>query len=57
METTYTWTAVSDQATNDLARPRRARRVRPVHRPMTAAAMQRANQKDLVNLKAILENK
>ena len=56
METTYTWAPVSDQATKMTLRNQgEPAGFAKVTAPMMAAAMQRANQKDLVNLKTILE--
>jgi hypothetical protein len=57
METTYTWTAVGDDATRMTLRNRgEPAGFSRFTAPMMAAAMQRANQKDLANLKAILES-
>lgn len=56
METTYTWTAVGDSATKMTLRNRgEPAGFSRFTAPMMAAAMQRANQKDLATLKAILE--
>jgi len=56
METTYAWTAVGDAATRMTLRNRgEPAGFAKVTAPMMAAAMRRANGKDLRRLKAILE--
>jgi hypothetical protein len=56
METTYTWTASGDGATRMTLRNRgEPAGFAKVTAPMVAAAMRRANRKDLQRLKAILE--
>jgi hypothetical protein len=57
METTYSWTAEGDRST----RMRLRNRGQPsgfskMTAPVLAAAMQRANQKDLESLRSILEH-
>lgn len=56
METTYTWEDASDGATRMVLRNRgELGRFAKLSAPMVAAAMRRANRKDLERLKAILE--
>jgi hypothetical protein len=56
METTYTWEPVGDAATRMTLRNRgEPAGFARVARPVLAAAMRRANRKDLANLKRILE--
>jgi uncharacterized protein YndB with AHSA1/START domain len=56
METTYTWQAVADRATRMTLRNRgEPSGFSKVAAPVMAAAMRRANEKDLRNLRAILE--
>jgi uncharacterized membrane protein len=56
METTYTWQPVGDSATRMTLRNRgEPSGFAKVARPMMAAAMRRANGKDLARLKEILE--
>ena len=56
METTYTWTVLDDTAhPDDAAQPGEPAGFAKVAAPVMAAAMRRANEKDLANLKAILE--
>lgn len=56
METTYTWEAVGDAQTRMTLRNRgEPSGFARVAGPVMAAAMRRANQKDLANLKQILE--
>ena len=57
METTYSWSDVSDGQTRMTLRNRgEPSGFSKVTAPMMAAAMRRANRKDLAKLKAILEN-
>jgi uncharacterized membrane protein len=56
METTYTWSPVADDATRMTLRNRgEPAGFSRLAAPMMAAAMERANRKDLVNLKVLLE--
>jgi hypothetical protein len=56
METTYTWSAVTDGTTRMTLRNRgEPSGFSKVTGPFMAAAMRRANEKDLKKLKAILE--
>lgn len=56
METTYTWTAAANGATRMTLRNRgEPAGFSRVAAPMMGPAMRRANQKDLANLKRILE--
>jgi uncharacterized membrane protein len=56
METTYTWTALDDARTRMTLRNRgEPAGFSKVAAPMMAAAMRRANQKDLATIKRILE--
>ena len=56
METTYTWSAVTDRQTRMTLRNRGAPAgFSKLTGPFMAGAMRRANQKDLTNLRAILE--
>jgi hypothetical protein len=58
METTYTWTAAGENATLMTLRNRgEPSGFSKVTAPAMAAAMRRANEKDLASLKAILENR
>jgi hypothetical protein len=58
METTYTWEAVHDTQTRMTLRNRgEPTGFARVARPVMAAAIRRANQKDLANLKQILEHR
>ncbi len=55
METTYTWTAVGDDATHMTLRNRgEPSGFSSLVAPFMAAAMRRANRKDLANLRRIL---
>lgn len=57
METTYTWSSVSPAQTRMTLRNRgEPRGFGRIVGPMMAAAIRRANEKDLARLKAILEN-
>jgi uncharacterized membrane protein len=57
METTYTWDPASDGATHMTLRNRgEPSGFSKVAAPMMTSAMQRANRKDLANLRAIVEN-
>ena len=57
METTYTWRAAGDDSTRMTLRNRgKPAGFSKVTAPVMAAAMRRANQKDLSNLRAILES-
>jgi hypothetical protein len=56
METTYTWAAVGDGATRMTLRNRgEPSGFSKLTAPFMAAAMRRANRKDLANLRRILE--
>jgi len=56
METTYMWSAAGDGATHMTLRNRgEPAGFSKVSAPVMAVAMRRANQKDLANLRAILE--
>jgi hypothetical protein len=56
METTYTWIALDDGRTRMALRNRgEPAGFTKVAAPLMTAATRRANQKDLANLKAILE--
>jgi Polyketide cyclase / dehydrase and lipid transport len=56
METTYTWTAVDDTHTRMTLRNRgEPAGISKIAAPAMAAAMRRANRKDLQNLKRIIE--
>ena len=56
METTYTWTAVSDDVTRMSLRNRgKPSGFSKLTAPFMAAAMRRANRKDLAKLRSILE--
>lgn len=56
METTYTWEAVSETSTRMTLRNRgEPTGFSKISAPFMAAAMRRANVKDLANLKALLE--
>jgi|SRR5690348_11514220 len=56
METTYTWTAIDDRSTRMTLRNRGEPAGFPrLAAPLMAAAMKRANRKDLRALRAILE--
>ena len=56
METTYTWTAVTEGSTRmTLGNRGEPAGFSKVTAPVMAAAMKRANDKDLANLRAILE--
>jgi hypothetical protein len=56
METTYTWTVASETCTRMTLRNRgEPKGFGKLAAPFMAAAMRRANQKDLARLKAILE--
>jgi hypothetical protein len=58
METTYTWQAVDPARTRMTLRNRgEPAGFAKVTAPMMAAAIRRANQKDLANLKRILEDR
>lgn len=58
METTYTWKALSDTATRMTLRNRgEPSGFSKVTAPVMAAAIRRANRKDLANLSAILESR
>jgi hypothetical protein len=58
METTYTWTAASERSTRMTLRNRgEPRGFGKVATPLMAAAMRRANRKDLARLKEILEGR
>jgi hypothetical protein len=58
METTYTWRAAGDQATRMTLRNRgEPAGFSKLAAPLMAAAMRRANRKDLARLKAVLEQK
>lgn len=58
METTYTWSAAGDNATRMTLRNRgEPSGFSKITGPIMAAAMQRANRKDLAKLKEILENR
>jgi hypothetical protein len=58
METTYTWTAVDDGRTRMTLRNRgEPSGFGKIAAPLMAAAMRRANEKDLVRLKSILESR
>jgi hypothetical protein len=57
METTYTWTALDDAHTRMTLRNRgEPAGFTKVAAPLMTTAMRRANQKDLANLKATLED-
>jgi hypothetical protein len=57
METTYTWEAAGDRATRMVLRNRgEPRGFSRVFAPFMAAAMRRANRKDLALLKRLLES-
>jgi uncharacterized membrane protein len=57
METTYSWEPASDRATHMTLRNRgEPSGFSKVTAPIMTSAMQRANRKDLANLRAILEN-
>jgi len=57
METTYTWTALDDTHTRMTLRNRgEPAGFTKVAAPLMTTAMRRANQKDLANLKATLED-
>jgi hypothetical protein len=56
METTYTWSAVDDGHTKMTLRNRgEPSGFASIAAPMMAAAMRRANRKDLAKLKSVLE--
>jgi uncharacterized protein YndB with AHSA1/START domain len=56
METTYTWAARGDSGTHMTLRNRgEPKGFSAMSAPLMAAAMKRANRKDLANLKALLE--
>lgn len=56
METTYTWQSVDERSTRMTLRNRgEPSGFSRVSAPLMSAAMRRANQKDLANLKALLE--
>lgn len=55
METTYTWAAAADGTRMTLRNRGEPAGFSKVVAPFMAAAMRRANKKDLANLKAILE--
>lgn len=56
METTYTWTSEGENSTRMTLRNRgEPSGFSKVSAPLMAAAMKRANQKDLAHLKALLE--
>jgi hypothetical protein len=56
METTYTWAAVGERSTRMTLRNRgEPSGFGKIAAPLMAAAMRRANEKDLARLKAILE--
>ena len=58
METTYTWAAFPAGGTRmTLPQPRQPGRLSKPLAPMMARAMRRANQKDLAQLKSILERR
>jgi uncharacterized membrane protein len=58
METTYTWTDAGDNATRMTLRNRgRPTGFSRFTGPMMASAMRRANEKDLANLRSILEER
>lgn len=58
METTYTWAAESDRSTRMTLRNRgEPSGFGKLAAPFMAAAMRRANQKDLARLKALLEER
>jgi hypothetical protein len=58
METTYTWEAVADGATRMTLRNRgEPNGFARVGAPLMAAAMRRANRKDLERLRSILEGR
>ena len=58
METTYTWQPVAGGATHMTLRNRgEPRGFSKIAAPVMAAAMRRANEKDLRNLRAILEGR
>jgi hypothetical protein len=57
METTYTWEALGERKTRMTLRNRgEARGFSKLAAPLMAAAMRRANRKDLERLKSLLEN-
>ena len=57
METTYTWSAASDGGTHMTLRNRgQPRGFSKLTAPFMAAAMRRANRKDLAKLRSILES-
>jgi uncharacterized membrane protein len=57
METTYTWTAVSERSTSmTLSNRGRPSGFSKVFAPFMATAVRRANRKDLARLKALLES-
>jgi hypothetical protein len=58
METTYTWEATGERRTRMTLRNRgEPSGFRRLAAPIMAAAMRRANRKDLARLKAILEGR
>jgi hypothetical protein len=58
METTYSWSAASERSTRMTLRNRgEPKGFGKLAAPFMAAAMRRANQKDLARLKAILEER
>lgn len=58
METTYTWAAASERSTRMTLRNRgEPRGFGKLAAPLMAAAMRRANRKDLTRLKTILEGR
>lgn len=58
METTYTWAAVGTRQTRMTLRNRgEPSGFAGIAAPLMAAAMRRANRKDLANLKALLERR
>jgi hypothetical protein len=56
METTYSWRARARGDARRAPRPRPAVRLRPVGTPFIGAAMRRANRKDLLALKRVVES-
>jgi hypothetical protein len=57
METTYTWTAIDDETTKMTLRNKgNPSGFSKLFAPLMAAMMHRANTKDLISIKHILEN-
>jgi uncharacterized membrane protein len=58
METTYTWTAINEQTIRmTLQNKGNSTGFSKLFAPLTAKMMRKANTKDLINIKRILENK